>query len=284
MFASLNPGHIGLEASLDEGLALAERHGFGGFDASLTQLVDAVAERGAQAVRELFLARGLRVGAWCLPFVPYAVPEEEWAEWLPKLPALFAAAAEVGADRACMWILPGDNEREYADNFEHHIERFRPVAQALAAQGIRLGLEFVGPESAARAFTHPFIRTPAGMLELGHAIGPNCGLLLDSWHWHCVGGVVADIASLTRQQIVHVHVNDAPAGVPTDQLQDACRRLPVATGVIDLAGFMAVLAKADYDGPVTAEPFDATVNALPAEEAVALTAKATRRALALAGR
>jgi sugar phosphate isomerase/epimerase len=284
MFASFNPGHVGLNVSLDEGLALAERHGFGGYDASLAALHAAVVEQGAAVVREVFVARGLRVGAWNLPFVPCAASEDEWQAWLRKLPPLLASASAVGARRACMWVLPGDNEREYADNYEHHVDRFRPVAHLLAEQGIRLGLEFVGPETARRAFAHPFIHTPAGMLGLGHAIGPNCGLLLDSWHWHCVDGTRADLARLTREQIVHVHVNDAPLGVPREELLDLSRKLPGTTGVIDLDGFMLALAEVGYDGPVTAEPFDRSIDALPLEQSAALTAKATRNAVARAVR
>ena len=284
MFASFNPGHFGINPSLDEGLALAERHGFGGYDASLEVLHEAVVQEGAEAVRDRFLERGLRVGAWNLPFMPYVVSEDEWHEWLTQLPELLASASAVGAHRACMWILPGDNELEYADNFEHHTDRFRPVALLLAEHGIRLARELVGPETARRAFVHPFIHTPAGMLERGHAIGPNCGLLLDSWHWHCVGGTLADLAKLRREQVVHVHVNDAPAGVPREELVDLSRKLPGATGVIDLDGFMGALADLGYDGPVTAEPFDATINALPVEEAAALAAKATRQAVARAVR
>ncbi len=284
MFASFAPGHVGINVSLDEGLALAERHGFGGFDAPLEVLTVTVERDGAEAVRAQFLDRGLRVGAWNLPFVPSAVGEEEWHAWLKQLPPLLASAAAVGARRACIWILPGSNALEYADNFEHHTDRLRPVAHLLAEQGIRLGLEFIGPETLRRSFVHPFIHTPAGMLELGHAIGPNCGLLLDSWHWHCVGGTVADLAHLRCGQVVHVHVNDAPLGVPRDELADLSRKLPGATGVIDLDGFMGALADMGYDGPVTAEPFDKSLDALPAEEAAALTAKATRGAVARAVR
>lgn len=284
MFASFNPAHLGLEVSLEEGLALAERHGFGGLDPAIESLHAAVSQQGAQRVREALLGRGLRVGAWCLPFVPYAADEEEWQAGLKKLPTLLGSAAAVGARRAFMWILPGDNERGYAINFEHHLVRFRPVARLLADYGIRLGLEFVGPESTRRAFKYPFIHTLAGVLELGRAIGPNCGLLLDSWHWHCAGGTVAEIAALQGEQIVNVHVNDAPLGIARNDLQDFRRKLPGTTGVLDLDGFIHALADVGYYGPITAEPFDPELNALPPEEAVSLTAKATRGAVARASR
>ena len=37
----------------------------------------------------------------------------------------------------------------------------------------------------------------------------NVGLLLDSYHWHTNGLTTEDILKLKREQIVHVHINDA---------------------------------------------------------------------------
>jgi sugar phosphate isomerase/epimerase len=260
MFPSLNPGHIGITVALREEAA---RH-------------------GAAAIRDLFLQHGLRLGAWNLPFMPYRVTEAEWRDWLARLPPLLAGARALGAARCGMWILPGSDEREFDENFAFHVTRFQPVARLLADHGIRLGLEFIGPETSLRQFKHPFVRSVAGTLELARAVGPNCGLLLDAWHWHAAGGTRADLRELTRHLLVHVHVNDAPAGVAREALIDNRRKLPGATGVIDLDGFMQALADADYDGPVTAEPFDPELSALPAEEAAARTARATRTAVARA--
>ncbi len=284
MFSSFNPGHVGISVSLREGLALAERHGFGGYDASLTALHDEVAAHGAPAVRELFLDHGLRIGAWNLPFVPYQVTDAEWRDWLGRLPPLLATARALGARRAGMWILPGSDALAYDANFKFHVERFRPVAELLGEQGVRLGLEFIGPETSRRRFQHPFVHSVATISDLARAIGSNCGLLLDAWHWHCAGGARGELHGLGRGFLVHVHVNDAPSGIPRAELVDNRRKLPGATGVIDLDGFMQALADAGYDGPVTAEPFDAELNALSAEAAAARTARATRAAVARAVR
>jgi sugar phosphate isomerase/epimerase len=284
VYPSLNPGHIGITVALREGLALAERHGFGGYDAQLAALHEEVARHGAAAIRDLFLQHGLRPGAWNLPFMPYRVPEAEWRDWLTRLPPLLASARALGATRGGMWILPGSNERAFDDNFAFHVARFQPVARLLAEHGIRLGLEFIGPATSWRQFKHPFVHSLAAVLDLARAVGPNCGLLLDAWHWHAAGGTRADLRVLTRDLLVHVHVNDAPAGVVRETLIDNRRKLPGATGVIDLDGFMQALADADYDGPVTAEPFDPQLSALPAEEAAARTARATRAAVARAVR
>lgn len=282
MFSSFSPGNIGITVSLREGLALAERHGFGGYDASLAELHDEVVVHGPASVRALFVQHGLRFGAWNLPFMPCRVGEDEWRGWLARLPALLHSAQAVGALRAGMWILPGSDDLAFDDNFAFHVRRFQPVAQLLAAHDIRLGLEFVGPATARRSFRNPFVHTVAGITELARAIGPNCGLLLDAWHWHCAGAARAELSALTREFLVHVHVNDAPRDVPRVELVDHRRKLPGATGVIDLDGFMQALAASGYDGPVTAEPFDPDINAMPAEEAVARTARATRAAVARA--
>jgi len=282
MFASLNPGHVGIRIDFREGLALAEQHGFGGFDAQLQPLHEEVTAHGAAAIRDLYLAHGLRIGAWNLPFMPYRVTEDAWKNWLDILPQMLASVQKLGALRAGMWILPGSNDLAYAANWDFHVARFTPIAKLLADHGVRLGLEFIGPETSQKNFQHPFIRSVKEALDLGRAIGPNCGLLLDAWHWHSAGGTRDDLRGLTRDQLVHIHIDDAPAGVDRSALIDNQRKLPGTTEVIDLDGFMQALADADYDGPVTAEPFDTTINALPAAEAAAITARTTRNAVARA--
>jgi sugar phosphate isomerase/epimerase len=59
--------------------------------------------------------------------------------------------------------------------------------------------------------------------------------------------------------------------------------MPISTGAIDLRAFLMTLAAIGYDGPVRAEPFNAALRTLPAEAAVAATARAMKRAFALLG-
>ncbi|MGI9252382.1 MAG: sugar phosphate isomerase/epimerase family protein, partial [Thermomicrobiales bacterium] len=66
---------------------------------------------------------------------------------------------------------------------------------------------------------------------------------------------------------------------------DLSREMPLATGIIDLAGFMRAIAALGYDGPVIAEPFSAPVTDLAATDPLAaarLLADATARSIALA--
>ncbi|CAK4852796.1 unnamed protein product [Aphanomyces euteiches] len=84
------------------------------------------------------------------------------------------------------------------------------------------------------------------------AIGePNVGLLLDSYHWYTNELNVADIEKLRADQIVHVHINDAP-DVPVAEVMDG-ERLFTGEGVIDLAGFLRGLHAIHYQGPVAQE-------------------------------
>jgi len=270
MFASFGAGHIGMGGSLAEQAELAAKVGFKGLDFSPGEVA---AAGGPEAVKALLADKGLQAGAWSLPFMPYLVSEEEWTAGLEDIKGLAETAAAVDAKRVIMWILPGHDELDFAANFEHHVTRFKPIVEILGAQGIRLGLEFVGPKTSRAGKAHEFVHDLPGALKLAEAIGGNTGILLDSYHWYTSGGTAEDLQSLSNEQIVHVHVNDAREGVERDQQKDGQRRLPGASGVIDLAAFMAALSSASYDGPVTAEPFDDELKALPDEEKLKLTAE-----------
>jgi sugar phosphate isomerase/epimerase len=189
----------------------------------------------------------------------------------------------IGATRAGMWILPGCDERAFDENVRFHVERFKPIAELLAASNIRLGLEFIGPLTSRSAKAHEFVHTLEGMVELARAIGPNVGLLLDSWHWHTSGATTSDLAALSAEQIVHVHVNDAPAGVARDEQIDNRRKMPGTTGVIDIAGFLGALERMGYDGPVTAEPFDEDVKQLTPDRRAEWNARCLRDVMGKAG-
>jgi len=147
------------------------------------------------------------------------------------------------------------------------VDRFGPIAETLAAQDCKLGIEFIGPKTLRTGRRYPFIHTLEGMMRLSDAIGTgNVGLLLDAWHLYTSGGTLEDLDAITADDVVTVHVNDAPQGVPLEAQIDNVRCLPMETGVIDLPGFMRKLASMDYEGPVTAEPFSARLNEIAADD------------------
>jgi sugar phosphate isomerase/epimerase len=277
MFRNLGVGELGHRATLQESLDLAKQYGFSGVTFSIAE-AHALAEANSPAyVADLFAQAGVRPGAWGFP-VQFRQDKAQWREGLDMLPAYAALAQALGCYRTFTWLSPADDERSFAENFRFHVDRLHPAAQILSDYGCRFGLEFVGPRTSRQGKRYAFIHTLEGARALAAALGTsNVGLLLDIWHLHTSHGRNDDILEVPGEEIVYVHVNDAPAGVKTDELIDNVRTLPGETGVLDMAGFLDALAQVGYDGPVSAEPFSERVRDMGVEEAVAETAAAFDR-------
>jgi len=253
MFRNMSPGAIGIRTDLAGALALATVHGWQGIDLPIGDALQLAQERPANELATLLGRTEVRLGGWGLP-VDWRKPYEQQA--LTTLGEQAALANQLGCTRVYTWVPPGSDERPFGENFSYHVAQLQPIARVLEEHSCRLGLEFIGPRTMREGRRYGFIYTLEGMLGLAQAIGPNVGLLLDSYHWYTSLGTLADIRALRAEDVVYVHINDAPAGVPVEAQLDQVRRLPAATGVIDLAGFLQTLREIGYDGPVTPEPFE----------------------------
>ncbi len=283
MYKTLNAGAIGIRNhSLEASLSLARQTGFAGLDFSIQEAARLAKDKGINRVKQLFAEYGIQPGAWA---PPVNWQGDSWREDLDNLPQFADVAAELGALRASTWCPPSSAEREFEANFSWHVERLGAIAQVLKPYGIRFGIEFIGPQSLRPPDRHAFIYTMEGMMELARAIDAgNVGLLLDAWHLHTSGGAVDDLDKISEQDIVNVHVNDAPVGLSLAEYDDHDRRLPMETGVLPLADFMHKLVELGYDGPVTPEPFSKRVNAIEDPlEAAQLTADYMNRLWEAAG-
>ncbi|HET6386573.1 MAG TPA: sugar phosphate isomerase/epimerase [Armatimonadota bacterium] len=266
MYRCLSPGAIGIPATLDQGLLLAQAAGFEGLEINIGEVAGRARETSMGDVKQLFRDAGLTPGAWGLS-VNYRAGEADFQKDLDRLPALAEAARELGCTRTATWIMPFSDELTYQENFAWHKDRMGRVARILGEYGCRLGLEFIGPATSRRGKKHEFIYNMAQMLELAAACGDNVGLLLDCWHWYTSGGTVDELKKLRPEDVVYVHVNDAPAGVRVDEQKDNVRCLPGETGVIDIRGFLRSLAEIGYDGPVTPEPFSQKLKEMNPDDA-----------------
>jgi len=275
MFKTLSPGAIGVSGgSLPELFAKAKIGGFEGVEISPHEVAGIIEKDGVEAAKSLFAEAGIKPAGWGLP-VAWNGPEEKWREGLEELPRLARAAAAVGCQRCMTWIMPCSDELPFEENYRFHVERFTPVAAILADAGCNLGLEFIGPKTLRDSKKYPFVHTMSGMLEMGAEIGPNVGLLLDCWHWYTSHSTVEELRALRPEQVVYVHVNDAPQGIEIDEQLDGVRCLPGETGVIDIATFLQTLQSIGYDGPVTPEPFKKELADLPSDEERLKTVGAT---------
>jgi len=275
-YKNLGHGHIGVRANQQQALDYAAKYGFD----SITPNLGEFENKSSAQIRdwvETMKAKGIRYSSSGLP-VQFQRDQQQFQKGLARLPKQANLARKLGIDRMVTWITPGHNELTYLKNFEKHRIRLREVAKVLRDSNIRLGLEFVGPRTSRMRYRFPFICTQLGMTELVNSIGTgNVGLLLDSWHWYTSHGTVQELLRLSNKDIIHVHVNDAPAGIPTDQQVDNRRKLPVTTGVIDLKGFINALVKIGYDGPVECEPFDQELRRMEDNAALQKTIESLNR-------
>jgi len=254
-YKNLGHGHIGVKANQRQALEYAVKYGFDSITPDLGEFENKSSTEISEWVQTM-KEKGVRYGTAGLP-VEFRRDEEQFQKELARLPKQAGILKQLGVKRMATWITPGHRELTYLQNFEQHKRRFRETAKVLRDSDIQLGLEFVGPRTSRARYRFPFICTQLDMMELAEAIGTgNVGLLLDSWHWYTSHGTVEELLQLSNKDVIHVHVNDAPSGIPVDEQIDNRRRLPVTTGVIDMKGFINALVKIGYDGPVECEPFE----------------------------
>lgn len=274
MYLSPAPGLLGIKQTFLDSLELAARAGFSGVDTGAGQLA-ALSDAQIETATARFQALELRPGYFGFDLAPLTAPDEAWHSAVERCPLAASNARKLGYTRATAVVLPFGETRDFDENFAFHVERLRQITPILRENGVSLGLEYVAPLTRRAAYAHHFVHDLRGMLKLIEAVGaPNLGLLLDSFHWFCAGETTEQIAALSASQIVAVHLNDAIKDRPRDEQVAFERELPGASGEIDLAGFMAAIKATGYDGPLTCEPMNKTLNELDDEVAAARTSEA----------
>jgi len=271
MIPTLNGATAGGGLPLPEFVGLAQRHGFIGVEFSIQAVADFVAQNSFEAAAVIFEEAKVLPAVFGMP-VEWRKDEETFQAGLAKLPDLAKLAQDLDCSRCCTWVLPDSGEpvQEYAERSKR---RFREIARVLSDQGVRFGLEFLGPKHFRKNPENVwFYDIPGALLAVAEIQEPaqleNMGLLVDCWHWYTSGGTTMDLAAIPVEQVVHVHINDAP-DIQRDEQVDSVRLLPGASGVIDINGFLRTLKAIGCDGPVAVETFSEELRALTPDEAAA---------------
>lgn len=277
MLTCLTPGSIGVKANQMETIEFAHAFGYEAVQPYGEELINLDVAAVTEKLRHYRLVWG-QAGL----SLDFRKDDETFQSGLKDLPRVAAALQKAGASRIGTWIAPNHDTLPYLANLKQHARRLREVAKVLGDNGQRLGLEYVGPKTLWSARRFPFIHSMAEMRELLAEINlKNVGFVLDSWHWYTAGETLADLKSLRNEEIVCIDLNDAPAGVAVDQQIDSKREIPLATGVIDVRGFLNTLHAIGCNAPVRCEPFNAALRAKSREEILGIVAESMRRAMAL---
>jgi sugar phosphate isomerase/epimerase len=280
MLKGLTRAGIGQVGSIEQFVTAATAHGFEAVDAGGQELEEWIAANGAEAVRIFLQEKGIQIGSIGLP-VEWRNTEEEFLSGLSRLAKDAEAAADVGCTACCTYILPS-TDHDAAHFTMLATRRLRTCAQILAPYGIRLGLEFVGPHHLRTQWKNPFIWGLQETLDWIDAIGErNVGLQFDSYHWYTNGLGVEDILRLNANQIVQVHINDAP-DVPVSEVLDNDRLFP-GEGIIDLSGFLVSLKRIGYAGVISQEILTPKPLKQPSEQLLQRSRDAFRKVYSAAG-
>ncbi len=270
MYRSLSGGPIGVSLGFEDAVEQAAHFGF----EAIALNVGYAAQNSPETVVQMLEERNLKPGGWGLP-VKLLGSDEEFEAGLAGLAATAETASRCGDLRTATWVPSCSDERPFDEQFELLRSRVVRVAAVLDEFDVRVGLEFLGPATIRAGKKYEFIHTMDGMLELTRNIPTgNVGLLLDCWHLYTSGGTMDDVLGLSASDVVQVHVNDAPAGIPLDEQIDSVRGLPGETGVIDCNRFLQCLEQIGYTGPVMVEPFSARVKAMDDLDAIRVTKEA----------
>lgn len=264
MYVSLNGTLVaGGKLSWPEFARLAARTGYPGVDVNLGGAM----REGLDATRSFLYDLKLKPSVVGLP-VDFRKDEAAFEDGLKQLPEAARFAAAIGCPRMTTWVMsssdrPKSEERDILKN------RFTACAGIIAKEGVRLGLEFLGPLHLRTRFAHEFIYRMDEMVEFAKECGPNVGVLLDSWHWRHAGGTVDDIVRAGKERIVHVQIADAPAGVPPEKIVDSERLMP-GEGAIDWEDFFGALMQIGYEDGVSPEVFGRGLKTMRPEDGARL--------------
>src|SRR6185503_16154127 len=174
MFLALNNALIGNKVQWPDSARLAARVGFGGIDLNL----NAAMKEGLEPTRSLMESLKLRLSFCSLP-VNVTGAEDVYQRGLAGLEEVAKFVSGVGCGRMMM-VLPTSSETP-ADELRKMLkERLTAVAEILARNNCRLGLEPLGPLMFRTRAPHVFIWKTSDAVAFAKEIGPNIGIVLDS--------------------------------------------------------------------------------------------------------
>jgi sugar phosphate isomerase/epimerase len=274
MYKIVSPGVIGHGKSFKEAADLITKAGFEGYSFSPQGDFTIPVEEAQEIIQRY----QMKPGAFNLP-IEFRKDVDTFENEFEKFKDYVKYAADIGLKRCITWILPGHNEYDFDTNYKIHKTRLKKCAEVLRDYDMLFGLEFIGPPRSRRNAKYPFLYDLDGMLGLCDDINTgNCGILMDIWHWDLAGQTREDFKKFTHaDQVVLVHINDAPEGVSPEDQVDGIRKLPGETGVLRIGEFFNGLKSIGYTGPVMAEPFEAKLKEMAFEDALAATIKAINK-------
>ena len=243
MRLSLNASTI-KPAPLLEKIRVAGEAGYHGIELWAVELYEHVGRGGEISDVEKALAdQGLTV--------PCFIAVRNWGEtsgWEYKLAMdearrRFELAARLGAP---LMVCTPPMERP---GIEGLANGYRDLLQIGRETGVRAVLEYI-------SFFASLNNVADTVAVLDECDDPDACLILDAFHNWNNRTTFEALRALAPERIVHYHIDDAPAGIPSGSQKDP-DRVMIGDGVIDLHTEMAILKEKGYDRWLSLEIFNA---------------------------
>ena len=279
---SLMPGTLGINVNANELLDLAIKNNFNSIYPMINDLKK-MSDSEYIDYENRMSKNSISFDVSILP-VDFSQTETVFNQGLEILKDYCKVMKSIGSEGFCRWIMPTNNDLTYLKNFELHKKRLKECAKIIGDNGMKLGLEFVGPKTLMSRDQFSFIRTITELRELITEIDEkNVGYQLDTFHLYCANHSIEDLKFLETDDIVMCQLNDAVLGRSRDEQLDLERELPGKTGLIDTAPFLNFLKNIGYEGTVSAEPFNKELNMMNNEDAARNTYNAIKSSFENAG-
>ena len=282
MKISLMPGTVGINVNTYELLDLAIKNKF----ESIYPLINDLKKMSTMELSDYLdkmASNSISFDVSILP-VDFSQTDSVFNNGIKVLKDYCKVMRKIDSVGFCRWIMPTSNNLTYLKNFKIHKERLKECAKIIGDNDMKLGLEFVGPKTLMARDQFSFIRTINELRELITEIDErNVGYQLDTFHLYCANHSIDDLRFLTKDDIIMCQLNDAVLGRSQDEQIDLERELPGKTGLIDTAPFLNLLNELDYEGTVSAEPFNKDLNKMNNEEAAKATYSSIKNSFEEAG-
>lgn len=233
-----------LSGTLDDKIAAAAAAGFDGIEIFENDLV--VSPWSPAEVRRRCADLGLTIDLY-QPFRDFeAVPPDLLRANLARAGRKFDVMADLGADT--MLVCSSVSEAAVDDD-NLAAAQLRELADRAAARGMRIAYEALAWGRHVSTWDHSW-------RIVRRADHPALGLCLDSFHILSRSTPIDGIAGITPGKIFFLQLADAPR-LRMDVLQwSRHHRLFPGQGSFDLAGFVGLVLRAGYTGPLSLEVFN----------------------------
>lgn len=245
---------VSLGGGLQEKLYAIAAAGFTQVELTESDLL--LSEMGPGEIRQLLDEIGLSVSVFHAMSDIEAVADTEFQRSLDRVERKFELMRELGAQ---LLLVSASASPNAIDDDELAAQHLRGLAEKAADYGIRIGYE-------ASASARHVRKTEHAWSIVRRADHPGIGLVLDSFEVLAGSCDAAIVSAIPGERIFLVQLADAPSlQIDAVTLGRHFRSFP-GQGVLDIAGFAALVADTGYSGAFSLEVLNDEIRAAPVRQ------------------